>query len=156
MHRAIQNFSNYQDDERVIDQVVKFNSEFYKVNLELDKTLIFPQSVKEGDRGENFAIHQPHIRNMYEDKTISKLIAIHILSSRDDIQGGEFRFASWGEPQRKDNYGKLVPTKNPYPVWLNEQGSLFVIPALENVSTERVVSGQLDFIQYVFRGANYK
>ena len=56
----------------------------------------------------------------------------------------------------KDNYGKLVPTKNPYPVWLNEQGSLFVIPALENVSTEMVVSGQLDFIQYVFRGANYK
>ena len=156
MYQSIQDFGTYRDDERVIDQVVKFNSEFYKVNLELDKTLIFPQSVKEGDRANNLAIHQPHIFNMYEDKVISKLIAIHILSSRDDLQGGEFRFHAWGEPQRKDNYGKLIHTKNPYPVWLNEQGSLFVIPALENVATERVVSGQLDFIQYVFRGANYK
>ena len=40
MHKAIQNFGTYQDDERVIDQVVKFNSEFYKLDLDINETII--------------------------------------------------------------------------------------------------------------------
>ena len=40
MHKAIQDFHPLRDDERVIDQVVKFNSQFYKLNLEINETII--------------------------------------------------------------------------------------------------------------------
>ena len=156
MYQSIQDFGTYRDDERVIDQVVKFNSQFYKLNLDIHETISMPVTVGEGDRVESVRTHTPHIKNLYNDNLIPKLTAIHILSSRDDIQGGEFRFGAWGEPHRRDNFGKLLATKNPYPVWLNEKGSLFVIPAMEKVTTETIISGELNFVEYVFRGVNYK
>ena len=156
MHKAIQDFHPLRDDERVIDQVVKFNSQFYKLDLNIQDIVINPHTVKEGDKVTSIMTHTPHIGNMFKDGLVSKLIAIHILSSRDDIQGGEFRFGAWGEPHRRDNFGKLLATKNPYPVWLNEKGSLFVIPAMEKVTTETIISGELNFVEYVFRGVNYK
>ena len=65
MHQAIQDFSNYQDDERVIDQVVKFNSQFYKLNLDIHETISMPVTVGEGDRVESVRTHTPHIKNYY-------------------------------------------------------------------------------------------
>ena len=156
MYQSIQDFGNYRDDERVIDQVVKFNSQFYKLNLDIHETISMPVTVGEGDRVESVRTHTPHIKNLYNDDLIPKLTAIHILSSRDDIQGGEFRFKGWNEPTRIDNYGKVYEHDNPYPVWLNEKGTLFVVPALEPVWSEMVVSGELNFVQYVFRGVNYR
>tara|TARA_B100000575_G_scaffold291551_1_gene297766 strand:- start:939 stop:1406 length:468 start_codon:yes stop_codon:yes gene_type:complete len=155
MHKAIQDFGTYQDDERVIDQVVKFNSQFYKLNLEINETIIKSATIKETETA-NLTKHEPHLGNMYNDDLIAKLIAVHILSPRDQIQGGEFRFKGWNEPTRTDNYGKVYHHDNSYPTWLNEQGTLFVIPALENAWTEMVVSGELNFVQYVFRGVNYR
>jgi len=155
MHKAIQNFGTYQDDERVIDQVVKFNSAFYKLDLDINETIIKPTTVKEADY-HKLIRHEPHLGNMYNDKLIPKLIAVHILSSRDGIQGGEFRFGKWNDPTRQDNFGKIISHDNEYPTWLNEQGTLFVIPGPEKAVTEIVVSGELNFVQYVFRGVNYK
>ena len=49
-----------------------------------------------------------------------------------------------------------IKSSNPYPLWLNEKGSLFVVSALETVGTYNVVSGQLEVIKYQFIGDNYK
>ena len=156
MHFAKQNFSNVRDDEKVIDQVVKWNSQFYNLDLDIKDTIIQRFVKEEGDRIEPKEHHVPHIKNLYHNNSICKLVAYQILSSRDNIQGGEFKFKHWGNPPRKDNFGKKVEDPNPYPVWLNEQGTLFIVPALETVSTQLIVSGKLEYVKYSFRGGNYK
>lgn len=156
MHYAYQDFSKTQDDDAVINQVIKCNSKFYRQDINLDDTVIKKTIIKEGEGISLKATHSPHLGNMFEKDKIVKLVAIHILSSRDDLQGGEFSFGKWGDPIRKDNYGRLKKSDNPYPTWLNEQGTMFIIPAMETMGTQLTVSGQLEFIMYNFRGANYK
>lgn len=156
MYYSYQNFGNTQNDDAVISQLVKCNSKFYRQDINLNNTIIEKKIIKEGEGINLKATHVPHLGNMYNNDKVVKLIAIHILSSRDDIQGGEFTFGKWGDPTRKDNYGKLVKHDNPYPTWLNEQGTLFIIPAMEPIGTQLLVSGQLEFMMYSFRGANYK
>lgn len=156
MHFAKQNFSNKRDDNKAIDQAVKWNSQFYKLNLDIDDTIIEQFKLEEGDRIEPVSHHVPHIKNLYDSRPICKLVAYHILSSRDNIQGGEFQFRHWGNPPRKDNFGKKIEDPNPYPFWLNEQGTLFIVPALETVSTYVIVSGELEYVKYSFKGGNYK
>ena len=156
MHYAFQDFSKTPNDDAVIDQVVKLNSKFYRQDLDLNDVKIKDVVISEGEGINTKPTHTPHIGNMFEDINVTKLIAVHILSSRDNIQGGEFTFVKWGDPTRKDNYGRLKKENNPYPTWLNEQGTLFVIPAIEHMGTQLTVSGQLEFRIYHFRGANYK
>ena len=156
MHYAYQDFGNTQDDDAVISQLVKCNSKFYRQDINLNDTIIERKIIKEGSGLSLKATHAPHMGNMYKTDKVVKLIAVHILSSRDNIQGGEFTFGKWGDPIRKDNYGKIVESKNPYPTWLNEQGSLFIIPAMEHMGTQLIVSGELEYVLYSFRGANFK
>ena len=152
LYNAFQNFEG-----SVIDKVVQLNSQYYHLDLDLDKTITERIVINEGEQVTKRAIHAPHIGNMYKQDTIDKLIAYHIKSSSDQIQGGEFAFQKWTDPVRRDNYGKLRGNdKTAYPIWLNEQNTLFVIPALEPIATYTVVSGQLEFMRYRFRGENYK
>ena len=156
MHYAFENFSQERNDDKVIDEVVKLNSQFYKLDLNIRDTIVNQFKLTEGEGLNDRSIHTPHIKNLYKDDTIVKLVAIHILSSRDQIQGGEFKFGKWGQPTRRDNFGKVIREDNPYPYWLNEKGSMFVIPALETFGTHLIVSGKLEYVMYNFRGANYK
>ena len=133
--------------------VEDFVQEMY---LRLNKYVKNPDKIMYNETEVNKFYVYITIKNLYNDNLIPKLTAIHILSSRDDIQGGEFRFKGWNEPTRIDNYGKVYEHDNPYPTWLNEKGTLFVVPALEPVWSEMVVSGELNFVQYVFRGVNYR
>lgn len=152
LYNAFQNFEG-----SVIDKVVQLNSQYYHLDLDLDKTITERIVINEGEYAQKRTMHSPHIGNMYKQDTIDKLTAYHIISSRDQIQGGEFVFQRWTDPIRRDNYGKRKGNDDTaYPVWLNEQNSLFVIPALEPVSTYLIVSGQLEFMRYRFRGENYK
>lgn len=152
LYNAFQNFEG-----NVIDKVVQLNSQYYHLDLDLDKTIQERIVLKEGDEKKLRAMHTPHIGNMYKSNIIDKLTAYHIISSRDQIQGGEFAFQRWTNPVRRDNFGKLRGNEETaYPVWLNEQNTLFVVPALEPVATYLIVSGQLEFVRYRFRGENYK
>lgn len=152
LHHA---FENFQGD--VIDKVVQLNSEFYKLDLELDKTVIKDEVIKEAESVPAAVTHFPHLGNLYNNSTITKLIAIHIQSSRDYIQGGEFYFGKWTDPVRKDNYGRIQGSEQTaYPTWLNEQGTMFVVPALESIGNRLIVSGELSYKLYAFRGPNYK
>lgn len=148
-------FQNFEGD--VIDKVVQLNSQYYHLDLDLDKTIEEKIVLTDGDYQEQSSMHVPHIKNLYEETTIDKLTAYHIKSSRDQIQGGEFNFQRWTDPVRKDNFGKIRGnSETAYPVWLNEEKTLFVIPALEPRGIHLIVSGQLEFVRYRFRGENYK
>ena len=152
LYNAFQNFEG-----NVIDKVVQLNSEFYHLDLDLNETKQETKRLNDGEWLDEVTMHQPHIGNMYKEEKIVKLVAYHIKSSRDQIQGGGFRFKGWTDPVRKDNFGKLRGNEETaYPVWLNEQNTLFVVPALEPVSTYLIVSGQLEFVRYRFKGDNYK
>ena len=152
LYNAFQNFEG-----SVIDKVVQLNSQYYHLDLDLDKTIEERIILTDGDYQDRSSLHVPHIKNLYQERTIDKLTAYHIKSSRDQIQGGEFRFEGWTDPVRKDNFGKLRGNEETaYPVWLNEEKTLFVIPALEPRGIQLIVSGQLEFVRYRFRGENYK
>lgn len=156
MHYANEKFSNKREDGLVYEEVKKVNAQMFKQSIDFDKTIARELTLSEGDHIERRPIHIPHLGNLYVQKPVTKLMAYHILSSRDNIQGGEFRFNTWGDPARKDNFGKDVISDNPYPIWLNEQGSLFIVSALETVGTYTVVSGELKVVMYEFIGDNYK
>lgn len=156
MYYSIENFSKTQDDNKVIDQIIKWNSQHYRLNLDADSVSIEKFKLEETERVPTTTDHIPHIGNLYKDQKVAKLTAFHILSSRDQIQGGEFAFKGWTEPTRKDNFGKVIETSNPYPVYLNEQGTLFCIPSLEPYTSQTIVSGTLEFVKYIFYGENYK
>ncbi len=156
MHYAIENFSNKREDGLVYEEVKKVNAQMFKQLLDFDITTSNEFTIRESEQIKPATQHVPHIGNLYQQEPVIKLVAYHIISSRDNIQGGEFRFKYWGQPHRKDNFGKDIKSSNPYPLWLNEQGTLFIVSALEMVGTFDVVSGQLDFIKYEFKGDNYK
>lgn len=156
MHYAIEKFSNTREDNLVYEQVRDINAKMFNQDIDWDRCNAKHIILNEGDELKAATDHVPHINNLYKKATITKLVAFHILSSRDDIQGGEFQFKYWGQPHRKDNFGKQIKSSNPYPLWLNEQGTLFVVSALESVGTFNVVSGQLEVIKYQFIGDNYK
>jgi hypothetical protein len=156
MHYSIENFSKTQDDNKVIDQIIKWNSEHYRLNLDADSVSIKKFKLQENESVPTTIDHVPHIGNLYKDQKVAKLTAFHILSSRDQIQGGEFAFKGWTDPTRKDNFGHVIETSNPYPVYLNEQGTLFCIPSLETYRSHMIVSGTLEFVKYTFYGENYK
>lgn len=156
MYHSIENFSKTQDDNKVIDQIIKWNSQHYKLDLDADSVLIKKIKLEETEHVPGTTDHVPHIGNLYKDQKVAKLTAFLILSSRDQIQGGEFLFKGWTEPTRKDNFGHVIETSNPYPSYLNEQGTLFCIPSLERYSTHTIVSGTLEFVRYTFYGDNYK
>jgi hypothetical protein len=157
MHYAKQNFGEVRDDKKVFDQIQEWNkSNYNNLNINIEDTIVEDLTIPEAHEIKTNSIHVPHIKNMYTQRTVSKLVAYHILSSRDQIQGGEFQFQGWGDPTRRDNFGKVIETNNPYPVWLNEQGTLFCFPAAEGFGTRMIISGELKLVKYVFRGENYR
>ena len=157
-HACIPNFADINDEDlsvKVLDEVVKFNSSTLKLNIESKITKAHVK-VEEGYQTPLKSTHSPHVGNMFNDKSIPKIVAFVILSNRDYVQGGEFEFGHWEDPQRVDNFGKIIGGgENNYPLELNEQGSLIIVPANEPVGTKLVVSGTLEYYKFIVKGDNY-
>lgn len=157
-HKCIPNFAQPDDPElqnKVLTEIVKFNSSTLHLNIS-NEIVTRKYTILEPERLPTTTTHSPHINNMFNDKLVPKICAVFIESSRDYVQGGEFVFKNWNEPLRIDNFGHKVGNKeNSYPNELNEQGSLIIFPALEEVSTRTIVSGELKFTVFKVLGDNY-
>jgi len=158
-HKCIPNFADINDEKlstKVLDEVIKFNSSTLKLNIE-SKITKAQVTVEEGYRTQIKSTWYPHVGNMFNyEESIPKICAYFIISNRDYVQGGEFEFGHWNDPQRVDNFGKIIgDSDNNYPLDLNEQGSLIILPALEPMGTKLVVSGTLEYYKFIVKGDNY-
>jgi len=159
-HKCIENFAQLDDPdlkEKVHKEIIKFNSQHLHLNLNNQishKTI----TIEEPDHLDKKAFHHIHIDNLFKEAQVAKIIAIFITSSRDYVQGGELKFGNWEDPVAVNNYGQPLTKdiNNAAPVYLNEQGSLIIFPAVEKFGTNPVVSGKLIFERFVVVGDNYK
>lgn len=165
---AIKNFFENNDEIKRIrhgdknltkiirNELVAWNEETLNLNLlsnePADKRLL---SITETDIRDSLgAEHYLHTMNL--NKLCAKWTAIVNVSSRDDIQGGELLFRNWDTSRRVDNYGKVVGDDNCQPQWINELGTLILIPSLEPWGYNLVVSGNGMKVIINFKGDSYK
>jgi len=159
-HKCIENFAQPDDPdlkEKVHKEIIKFNSQHLHLDLNNQishKTI----TVEEPDHLDMKAVHHVHIDNLFKETQVAKIVAIFITSSRDYIQGGELKFGKWEAPAAVNNYGQSLvhDNNNTAPVYLNEQGSLIIFPAVEKFGTQSIVSGKLVFERFIVMGDNYK
>lgn len=159
-HKCIENFAQPDDPdlkEKVHKEIIKFNSQHLHLDLNNEishKTI----TIEEPDGLDKQAVHHVHIDNLFHYRPVAKVVAIFITSNRDYVQGGEIRFKNWEAPVAVNNYGQPLNKNkdNAAPVYINEQGSLILFPAVESFGFLPVVSGKLIVERFIVVGDNYK
>jgi len=127
----------------------------YEVDINNPKVIIF--DTLEGSGTKKSPDHGVHVGNLLQTPIV-KLTAILIVSSRDDVQGGELAFKHWPDYPRVDNYGKVVKSDDGHhqPVFTNEQGTLIVYPSTEEVGSNLTTSGRVKRLKFVYSGRRFK
>tara|TARA_B100001113_G_C21109530_1_gene622537 strand:+ start:1349 stop:1828 length:480 start_codon:yes stop_codon:yes gene_type:complete len=153
-HRAIQGVS----PQDIHDKIIQFNSQVTKFNIDNDyKTTDWSQDeMTSTPSGFKFMGHTPTTNNLLKEGKVIKLYAIYMDNSPDEYQGGYLHTQNWKE-YRIDNYGKAVGDKeNHIPQWINEQGSLLIVPGWETIYLAQMISGTKKCTGYLIYGDNYK
>ena len=131
------------------------NNDILKYDIDLDSPKVIPFDTVEGKNTEKKPDHGLHSGNILQTPIV-KLTAVLIVSSRDDVQGGELAFKHWPDYPRVDNYGNLVKKENHQPVFTNEQGTLIVYPSTEPVGAQLCISGPVKRIKFCYSGKRFR
>tara|TARA_B100000459_G_C8577783_1_gene201776 strand:- start:63 stop:536 length:474 start_codon:yes stop_codon:yes gene_type:complete len=143
------------DKEKIIAEVVKYNSQVLKLNIDPnpDDKII---ELKEGSGRHVHSRHQVHKGNLFKDGKVIKIVALYNVNGPDDFQGGSIEFDGWRR-FRIDNYGEPRGDADSHvPDWINEEGTLIIYPAVVKCEADIVVSGTVRRHEYLFMGDNYK
>ena len=142
---------------RVNKIIREVNEDILKYDIDLDSPKVITYDTAEGKNTPKVADHVVHIGNLLQNPIV-KLTAVLIVSSRDDVQGGELAFKHWPDYPRVDNYGKVVKSDDGHhqPVFTNEQGTLIVYPSTEEVGSNLTTSGRIKRLKFVYSGRRFK
>ena len=164
---AIQNFFERDEDikglwERDVDyikpianEISMWNEEKTNFDINWNDYSFHAEEANEADSRDNpKPVHNIHTQNIH--KECYKWSAIVNCSSRDDVQGGELIFPDWKPPMRRDNYGKPIGDSNSQPTWINEMGTLIILPSIAAAGYQLVVSGGFRRVHLHFRGPSYR
>jgi hypothetical protein len=141
-----------------VNQMVNVvNGDILKYEVDIDKPKVVIFDTLEGSGTNKRSDHVIHIGNILQTPIV-KLTAILIVSSRDDVQGGELAFKHWPDHPRVDNYGKVVRSDDGHhqPAFTNEQGTLIVYPSTEEVGSNLTTSGRVKRIKFIYSGRRFR
>ena len=141
---------------RVNKIIREVNEDVLKYDIDLDSPRVITYDTAEGKNTPKVADHVVHIGNLLQNPIV-KLTAVLIVSSRDDVQGGELAFKHWPDYPRVDNYGKLIKDGDHHqPVFTNEQGTLIVYPSTEEVGAQLCISGPILRVKFLYSGKRFR
>ena len=101
-------------------------------------------------------IHSIHNENL--SKKCAKIQAYIFLTDRDEYQGGEILTEGWQPVPYQDNFGKWMgdPDAPAQPIWLSEQGSLYITHAGTGVGFNLTHNGSAQLLRIIVGGPAYK
>ena len=163
-HRAIKDVPN--NKEVIFDHIEQFCKEVLDADIS-DSRSRSDFSMKEGDNDKkfvgcnmersdpsNFFLPQPEGVTQY--RPVMKAVGIYCENDPDEFQGGFLACRNWKE-HRKDNFGEDIGDPNNHiPYWINEKGSLLIVPSWEVVYMDILVSGECKRTGYHVFGGAYK
>ena len=162
-HRAIHNVPN--DKEVIFKHLYEFADNVLKCQYDPSKRSRSDFTSHEGDSYKKYMGN--NLTNSDRSKffmplqeppnvaPVMKVVGIYNDNGPDDYQGGFIYCSNWRE-HRKDNFGEDVGDPNNHiPYWINEQGSLLIVPAWEQVNIDITVSGSAKRTGYHLFGDPY-
>lgn len=156
--RTREPLSEYCNDlvTKVNGMVRNANEDILRYDVDINNPKVIPFDTIEGMQTEKKSDHVTHIGNILQEPVV-KLTAIVIVSSRDDVQGGELAFKHWPDYPRVDNYGKVIKEgENHQPSFTNEQGTLIVYPSTEPVGAQLCISGRVKRLKFCYSGKRFR
>lgn len=146
-----------QDLVNRVNKIVReVNEDVLKYDVFIDSPRTITFDTDEGKNTRKTVDHAVHLGNILQTPII-KLTAVLIVSSRDDVQGGELAFKHWPDYPRVDNYGKVIKEGDYHqPVFTNEQGTLIVYPSTEEVGAQLCISGPILRLKFLYSGKRFR
>lgn len=141
-----------------VNQMVNaVNGDVLKYDIDVDNPKVIIFDTLEGSGTNKSPDHVTHVGNILQTPIV-KVTAILIVSSRDDVQGGELAFKHWPDYPRVDNYGKVVKSDDGHhqPAFANEQGTLIVYPSTEEVGSNLTTSGRVKRLKFIYSGRRFR
>lgn len=146
--------------QRVIELVKSWNDDESQLNFDVDwdkpifKDYTGTESMVESMTTPDHAVHPGNI----DDKAPLKWTAIVMVSDRNEVQGGEMIIRNWPPTPYKDNFGNWIgDTAKPHvPQWLNERGTVVIMPSMYEHGFALVTSGTQKRVKVQFAGPQWK
>ena len=158
-HRAIHNVPD--DKEVIFKHLYEFADKVLKCNYDPVLRSRSDFTANEGDNAKKYVGNnlEDSDRSKYfigvDRVPVMKVVGIYNNNGPDDYQGSFLYCKNWKE-HRKDNFGEDVgDPDNHIPYWINEQGSLLIVPAWEQVNIDITVSGSAKRTGYHLFGDPY-
>lgn len=130
--KAIYDFCDpKQPIQRIVDDVVEMICSYYDI-VQVKEVVHNIHTLVEGD-------FQSDMKNFGDPTSYMGMVN---LTDRSDYQGANIEFRNWPEPPFLGNFGDMMgdPNKPHQPLWTNEDGTLIMFPATEQLCFRTQVS----------------